>query len=1260
MHESPFKKGLTPLILGLLFLLVSTALYLYDQDHTDFKILSEVETQLQRDFNSCLAYFSGDSLEGVNGKDFCPSCQLVYDANGKLNGWSNYKMLPAQSFINKLKDFPQTPLLNLGSRRYFQAQKNLGDSTEVLFFPLHIPYRVFNSNLIPYFFLGSYKDYFYDSSNEKYLQELIINFGKEDLAADIRIRDPEGQIIYTLSNVPTIVFRANLRYAVLAFLVLGALLLAIYLRIYALNRSHYRYFINITLFLGIMFIRALMHFLGLPGDYWDLELFSPDLVAFDPFFAPSLGEMTINIFTIFALSWILYIHLFRLSNLAYRKLIRNHFVAWLLMLINIFLSSYLLYEYTDVFSTLITNSQVEIDFTNLFQANVYSFLILLDVGILLLSAGLMIIVLLKLNVFYGRRHGYSFLYIAIHILAVIVFNLYLHQQSPWGWGIALSSSLLVLVIGVVVIRKPFDEFLHQDIPNYFLITLGFSILVAHNVFIGQNNNREFQAEQFSDDFNDRMVNTIASFSRMKSQALATPKWILDNWNKQYSDVRSFKSWFLSQYSLDKFKDFEQHLYLFDEDGNQFDFEKGNEPISNPFRGVPVEDLGDSIAVQLYQIRNPDNRYIDIYIGRMEIMLGEDSLNLRPVVFSLELTPTQRETDGLYPSLTLNEDAYEEIRMINDYDHAIYRDKFLYYKRGTSSFPGDFSSKYKANEIRAMGDGRMERVQQVGPNKFVVIRYEKLSYFERISIFSFIFYFYILAAMVLITLPAIILRSLHSPQLRKKPPLRAKIRIGLFSISILPMLIIILLLSGFIRDQYYEDAREELRQEAERVTNSLKDDYTILTDDPYRRITLLRHFRDRVQEMGEVIENDITVYDSEGKSLATTQPLIFDSNINTDLMNDLALARLKNGSESDLVLEEQIGSQNYLSAYWPILLNNEIPIGYINVPYLANQAQLDDQVFNFLAYLANIYLLVFLLINVVSVIVSSTITKPLAMVQQRLSVTKIGAENELIDWDSDDEIGEIVDAYNVMVSQLEESKEKLTQSEREMAWRQMARQVAHEIKNPLTPMKLNIQHLSRAFGEGGPRLQKMFPKVMKTLLSQIDSLVRIANSFSEFAKMPEPVNSRILVNDVLHEIVDLYTQSEEAIWLIDIPQDNFWSFADREQLSRCFTNIIKNALQAVSENGIIHVSMKILPGHAIIEIKDNGKGMTEEIQKRIFEPSFSTKSSGMGLGLAIVKRIIESANGTITFESEEGVGTTFKISLPEVRIENMVTITEGAA
>ncbi|MEL6590706.1 MAG: HAMP domain-containing sensor histidine kinase, partial [Bacteroidota bacterium] len=165
------------------------------------------------------------------------------------------------------------------------------------------------------------------------------------------------------------------------------------------------------------------------------------------------------------------------------------------------------------------------------------------------------------------------------------------------------------------------------------------------------------------------------------------------------------------------------------------------------------------------------------------------------------------------------------------------------------------------------------------------------------------------------------------------------------------------------------------------------------------------------------------------------------------------------------------------------------------------------------------------------------------------------------------------------------------------------------------------------------------------LVQIESMVNIANSFSEFARMPEPVNTRIKINDVLLEVVDLYTQSQETIWLIDITDDAFWAYGDRDQLGRCFNNIIKNALQAIDSNGILHISMRVEDQIGRIEIKDNGKGIPEEIQAKIFQPSFSTKNSGMGLGLAIVRRIIENTGGEIYFESEEGKGTTFFINLP---------------
>ncbi|MEM7658740.1 MAG: ATP-binding protein, partial [Bacteroidota bacterium] len=531
-------------------------------------------------------------------------------------------------------------------------------------------------------------------------------------------------------------------------------------------------------------------------------------------------------------------------------------------------------------------------------------------------------------------------------------------------------------------------------------------------------------------------------------------------------------------------------------------------------------------------------------------------------------------------------------------------------------------------------------------------FPQISLFETITTFSFIFYFFSLATLVFLGLPVLGLRSLRSRQFVYDIPLRAKIRFGLLAISILPMIVIIVLLYPFVSSRYEQEARDQLSEETARIATLVQPHYWSLRNDPFSRLTLQRDFQDEILELAKYVQNDINVYDQQGKFIASTQPMVFDMGISTDLMDARALKILKREGTSDLMIQEQTGNLEYLSGYRAIIGSGKDPIGFINVPYIARQDQLQDQIINFLAYLANIYLLVFLLLNVIAVLVSNTITKPLTVVQQRLADTSLGNINEPIKYNSKDEIGDIVKAYNQMVEKLAESEKKITQNERELAWRQMARQVAHEIKNPLTPMRLSIQHLSRAWGEQSARLEKMFPKVMKTLLVQIDSLVRIANSFSEFAKMPEPVKTKVNVNDVLLEVVDLYAQMEETIWLIDVPKEAFWAYGDRDQLSRCFNNIIKNGLQAIEENGILHISMRILEQRTRIEIKDNGKGMSEEVQRRVFEPSFSTKTSGMGLGLAIVKRIIENSGGTIFFRSKEGEGTTFIIEIPSLEVESL--------
>ena len=235
----------------------------------------------------------------------------------------------------------------------------------------------------------------------------------------------------------------------------------------------------------------------------------------------------------------------------------------------------------------------------------------------------------------------------------------------------------------------------------------------------------------------------------------------------------------------------------------------------------------------------------------------------------------------------------------------------------------------------------------------------------------------------------------------------------------------------------------------------------------------------------------------------------------------------------------------------------------------------------------------------------------------------------------------------MVLELGESAKKLSESERELAWREMARQVAHEIKNPLTPMKLNIQHLQRAWYDKNDKLETTFEKVTKVLIEQIDSLSNLASSFSDFAKMPMERFEVCNLVEIVQNSVLLFEKASQVNFTFKTQSKNIRVYTDKEQISRVFNNLIKNAIQAIPEEliGQIEINITTNQKYVNITVKDNGTGIPEEIKEKVFVPSFSTKSSGMGLGLAISKKILETSNGTIRFETRKDVGTTFYIQLP---------------
>jgi nitrogen fixation/metabolism regulation signal transduction histidine kinase len=284
----------------------------------------------------------------------------------------------------------------------------------------------------------------------------------------------------------------------------------------------------------------------------------------------------------------------------------------------------------------------------------------------------------------------------------------------------------------------------------------------------------------------------------------------------------------------------------------------------------------------------------------------------------------------------------------------------------------------------------------------------------------------------------------------------------------------------------------------------------------------------------------------------------------------------------------------------------------------------------------------------AVFISEKITSPLRYLQEKFSKIKLGESYERIAYTSKDEIGDLVQEYNRMVDELGHSVELLAKSERESAWREMAKQVAHEIKNPLTPMKLSIQQLQRAWNDKSENLNEYFAEVTKLIIEQIDNLSHIATEFSNFAKMPRTKPERIELGNLLNGIIKLFSESGVKIMLHMENEQNYFVFADKEQLSRVFINLATNAIQAIPDNrqGIIEIILKQLENNIMIIVHDNGQGIPDNLLSKMFQPNFTTKSAGMGLGLAISKSIIENSGGKINVSTTVGEGTTFTIILPE--------------
>ncbi len=458
----------------------------------------------------------------------------------------------------------------------------------------------------------------------------------------------------------------------------------------------------------------------------------------------------------------------------------------------------------------------------------------------------------------------------------------------------------------------------------------------------------------------------------------------------------------------------------------------------------------------------------------------------------------------------------------------------------------------------------------------------------------------------------------------------------------------ILLASISIIQFKNEAKEYHQERLERNENAVKQhiNYVLSTTTyPLTTANLGLIFKDKIHELAQIHNIEINIYSLDGKLLKSSKESFSVDQVSPSIPKYI-LKLVRSSIEKRYVDIKTINGVKNRSSYSQIKDDKFKPLGILNLPYIEDDGFYENELNSFLIRLGQVYSFMLIVAFAVAYFLSSYITKSLKTISDKLSETSLYQKNEKIVLEANSkEINLLIKAYNAMVDELEKSAIKLAQSEREEAWREMAKQVAHEIKNPLTPMRLTVQSFQRKFDPTDTNIKQKMKDYSETLIQQIDTMNAVASAFSNFASMPAQQNETLNVVEVVELAMDIFNE-EYIAFESDSPE--IISKVDRTQLIRIITNLVKNAIQSIpenQENKSILVRVKKDQNNVLITVMDNGVGIQPKDISRIFEPKFTTKSSGMGLGLGIIKNIIENYKGTITFDTEFGKGTTFTVSLP---------------
>ncbi len=869
------------------------------------------------------------------------------------------------------------------------------------------------------------------------------------------------------------------------------------------------------------------------------------------------------------------------------------------------------WQFNHSLQSMVTNSTLSFDFLNVFSIKVGAIISLLS---LVFNSIALFILLYKALGLFNNEWWFSFMSFTLCNLFVCIALKQVagHETLFQQYWLLLFSTILFILVKLQI--QKFSFALGFLIAIMSATTAGF-----FNHFIAKNQKEnlthlstklsERQDAQLENEFitlpakiaNDQNFINLINF-------LPETKKEIDQLLRQ----KYFRGYF-NRYNVD--------FSLFDQDCK---------PLLKPSQAILLNEGYFEDRIKFYSDSISSSLFFVSKYKKNSQYISKIKLNSKNLYILLE--PKQFEDLGSFPDLLLDE-SQQKPEKLKNFSWAVYR------SNQKTNRDGDFNYPYYFIDSTALSKSNPEYIHHYfkTDDETEIIISEKTKdwkYFFTYNSYVFLFFSFV-------TFICYFIYAWFFTKHYDSPSLTRRIQTIIIVLLLLAMSAVGITSGNLVSRQFYGDNVKQLQEKSQTIISELGLKYK--PDDLFSP-SQKELINSQLQEYVHLYNSDISLFDSNGLLFNTSQPKLYELGLAASLSNPKAYFNLKGNQSSAYHVTEKAGTLNYQSLYSPIFNEHKKLIGFLNLPYFAKQSDLTNELSNIISALINVYIILFVVSILAGLILSGYITKPLRLIKQQISNITLGKQNEALKWNSNDEVGKLVNEYNNMLLKLEHGANLLAQSERESAWREMAKQVAHEIKNPLTPMKLNLQYLQHVMKNSPADFNEKFEKASASIIEQIDTLAGIATEFSNFAKLPGTQLRQINLLEIINSSVNLFEQKKNVSIIVDIRFKDIQVMGDKEQALRVFNNIIKNAIQATQdvERAEIVISAEEKAETYIIKVKDNGCGIAENMKDKIFTPNFTTKSTGSGLGLAMVKNIISNFGGNIWFTSEENTGTVFFI------------------